>query len=274
VSTEPDAPGPGGGNPELALRDPSYVARWLPFIRLAVKGWHRSEVHGIEQIPDGGALLVSNHSGGITTMDVPVLALAFFDHFGIERPLYVLTHDLMLMGPMGVLMRKAGLVAASRRNASDILRSGGVTVVFPGGDHDAYRPTSQSAVIDFDGRTGYVRSALEVGVPIVPVVSIGGQENQLYVARGERIAKRFGLQQRVRSKYWPVSVGFPFGVSMVFPPNLPFPTKIVTRVLEPIDLPAEFGADPDVDAVDREVRARMQAALSELAKGRRFPVLG
>ena len=146
-------------NPELGLRDAAYVGRWLPFVRLAVKGWHRSEVHGIENIPDGGALLVSNHSGGITTMDVPVLALAFFDHFGLERPLYVLTHDLMLMGPMGTWMRKAGLVSASRRNAADILRSGAVTIVFPGGDHDAYRPTRQSAVIDFAGRTGYVRSA-------------------------------------------------------------------------------------------------------------------
>ena len=59
-------------------------------------------------------------------------------------------------------------------------------IVFPGGDHDAYRPTRQSAVVDFAGRTGYVRSALEAGVPIVPVVSIGGQESQLYLARGER----------------------------------------------------------------------------------------
>jgi 1-acyl-sn-glycerol-3-phosphate acyltransferase len=38
-------------------------------------------------------------------------------------------------------------------------------------------------VIDFKGRTGYVRVAIETGVPIVPVVSIGAQETQLFLSR-------------------------------------------------------------------------------------------
>jgi len=45
-------------------------------------------------------------------------------------------------------------------------------------------------------------------------------------------------------------------------------------VLEPIDVTEEFGDDPDVAEVDRVVRQRMQDALDELARGRRFPVLG
>ena len=61
---------------------------------------------------------------------------------------------------------------------------------------------------------------------------------------------------------------------MIFPPNLPLPSKIVTRVLEPIDIVAEFGEDPDIDMVDLHVRAVMQEALDELARERRFPVLG
>ncbi len=55
---------------------------------------------------------------------------------------------------------------------------------------------------------------------------------------------------------------------------LPLPSKIVTRVLEPIDIAAQFGDDPDVDEVDLHVRTVMQAALDELARERRFPVLG
>ena len=58
------------------------------------------------------------------------------------------------------------------------------------------------------------------------------------------------------------------------PPNLPLPAKIVTRVLEPIDVVAEFGEDPDVEQVDLHVRAVMQAALDDLARNRRFPILG
>jgi hypothetical protein len=52
------------------------------------------------------------------------------------------------------------------------------------------------------------------------------------------------------------------------------PTKIETVVLDPIHIKEEFGEDPDVDEVDRVVRDRMQTALDELARARRFPVLG
>jgi len=69
-------------------------------------------------------------------------------------------------------------------------------------------------------------------------------------------------------------MGFPFGLSVGIPPNLPLPTKITTQVLDPIDVAAEFGPDPDVAEVDAAVRGRMQAALDELKRQRRFPVLG
>jgi hypothetical protein len=58
------------------------------------------------------------------------------------------------------------------------------------------------------------------------------------------------------------------------PPNLPLPAKIVTRVLQPIDVAAEFGEDPDVNEVDRHVRANSSRAFCITARKRRFPVLG
>jgi hypothetical protein len=45
-------------------------------------------------------------------------------------------------------------------------------------------------------------------------------------------------------------------------------------VLEPIDIEDEFGPDPDIAEVDSVVRERMQTALNELKRVRRFPVLG
>ena len=61
---------------------------------------------------------------------------------------------------------------------------------------------------------------------------------------------------------------------MIFPPNLPLPSKIVTQVLEPIDITATFGEDPDIDEVDHHVRSVMQTALDDLSRKRRFPVIG
>jgi 1-acyl-sn-glycerol-3-phosphate acyltransferase len=146
--------------------------------------------------------------------------------------------------------------------------------VFPGGDYDAYRPTSARNTIDFGGRTGYIKAALDAGVPIVPTVSIGGQENQFYLTRGTWLARKLRLKQLLRSDILPLSFGFPFGFSAILPVNVPFPTKVVVQVLDPIDIVADFGTNLDVEVVDRHVRQVMQQALDELAEQRRFPVLG
>ncbi len=98
------------------------------------------------------------------------------------------------------------------------------------------------------------------------------EESQLFPTRGTWLAKRLGLS-RWRSNILPVTLGFPFGLSVILPPNLPLPTKIVTEVGEPIN-PASFGAQPSVTDIDAHVRSTMQTTLDRLARARRFPVLG
>ncbi len=259
---------------EMAKWDPGLTRQISNRVGPVIRRYFRAEVRGVDCLPAaGGALVVSNHSGGMFTPDVLIFAPAFYERFGYDRPLYTLAHYGVFIGPLGNLLRRAGVIEASRENAGDALRSGAVVLVFPGGDYDSYRPTLTENVVDFNGRTGYVRTAVETGVPIVPMVSIGGQETQMFLARGDSIARRLGLT-RARMEILPVSIGFPFGLSVLFPPNLPLPAKIVTRVLDPIDVVAEFGDDPDIDEVDLHVRAVMQVALDDLARERRFPVLG
>ncbi|WP_431306091.1 lysophospholipid acyltransferase family protein [Mycobacterium hubeiense] len=261
-------------NPDLPDWDPAFTKQLKDTVGALVKRYFRAEVRGLDTFPPtGGALVVSNHSGGMFTPDVLVLAPAFYDRFGFDRPLYTLAHYGVMVGPVGNWLRRAGLIEASRENAATALGSGAVVLVFPGGDYDSYRPTLRENVIDFNGRTGYVTTAIEAGVPIVPAVSIGAQESQLFLTRGNNLAKLLGLK-RLRTEILPISFGFPFGLSVFVPPNLPLPTKVVTQVLEPIDVVAEFGRDPDVAAVDAHVRAVMQSALDELAQQRRFPILG
>jgi hypothetical protein len=72
----------------------------------------------------------------------------------------------------------------------------------------------------------------------------------------------------------PVSFGVPFGLSVLMPPNLPLPSKIVTEVLEPIDIVARFGPDPDIAEVDTYVRSVMGEALQRLSSQRRLPIIG
>jgi len=263
-------------HPEMAKWDPGLTERVMGILRPFLKRYFRSEVRGLENMPSaGGALVVSNHSGGMFPMDVPIFAVDFYDRFGYDRPIYTLSHDMIFKGVTARFFVRTGFIPANPENAAQALRSGGIVVVFPGGDYDVYRPTVWENVVDFAGRTGYVRTAIEAGVPIVPAVSIGGQESQLYLSRGTWLAERLGPVARLaRTKILPISFGFPFGLSVVIPPNLPLPTKIVTQVLEPIDIAAEFGDDPDIDAVDAHVREVMQRGLDRLARQRRLPILG
>lgn len=255
-------------------RDPDSLAKVMPWLRLAMKGYFRSEVRDMNRLPDGGVLIVSNHSGGLMPMDVPIIAVGIADEFGQGRPLYCLAHDVLFTGPLASIMPRFGMIRATRENAHEVLTSGGATIVFPGGDYDCLREQSKANTIDFSGRTGYVRTAMEAGVPILPVVSIGGQEDQFHITRGEWIARFSPVSKAMRMPYFPISFGFPFGFTPAFPINLPLPTKITTQVLEPVDITAEFGPDPDIAEVDLAIRGRMQDALDALASQRRFPVLG
>ncbi len=263
-----------GQDLETAKWDPAFTRRTIKSVTPLIRTWFRPEVRGVEAIPRaGGALVVSNHSGGALTPDWLVFAPTFYDRFGYDRPLYTLAHYGVFLVPWAGALGSLGVVHASRDNALRALHSGAVVLDFPGGDYDAFRPTLRQNVVDFEGRTGYVSVALEADVPIVPAVSIGGQEMQLFVSRGASLARRLGLH-RIRMDILPITVGVPFGPTVIFPPNIPMPTKIVFQVLPPIDIRARFGANPDVHEVDAHVRAQMQQALDLLADERRLPILG
>jgi 1-acyl-sn-glycerol-3-phosphate acyltransferase len=266
--------GTAADNYETAKWDPAFTEQMANALGPLVKRWFRAEVRNIENVPQaGGALVVSNHSGGMFTPDVLIFAPAFYNTFGYHRPLYTLAHYGLFIGPLDGWFRRIGVIEASRENAAAALHSDAVVLVFPGGDYDSYRPTLSANTVDFNGRTGYVSTAIEAGVPIVPTVSIGAQETQLFLSRGNFLARLLRLT-KARMDILPLSFGFPFGLSMIFPPNLPLPAKIVTEVLEPIDVTARFGNDPDVEEVDAHVRSVMEAALERLAGQRRFPILG
>jgi len=260
---------------DLADRDSAQLRAGLPLVRTLAGAYFRARLHHIDRVPDGPALIISNHSGAPLAVDAPIFAAEFAHRFGAERPLYLVTADATINSPLGPLLRKWGLIPASPANVDHALKQGATVMVFPGGDYDAVRPTSVRNVIDFGGRKGFIRSALKAGVPIVPVVYIGAHETQLYLTRGEKLAKALRFDRIARVKIFPVQFGFPFGFSLggVLPLNLPLPSKIVGEVLDPITL-EQFGEQPDIDQVYEHISSEMQTVLDRLAKERRFPVIG
>jgi 1-acyl-sn-glycerol-3-phosphate acyltransferase len=255
--------------------DPDYIRRVLPLWRASLCRYFRAEVRGLDNIPDSGpSLLVGNHSGGIYIADTFIFATEFYSHFGPERRFHQLAHDIAARLPATGLSRW-GTVAASHENARKAFDKGAPVLVYPGGDYETFRPSWHTDRIEFAGRKGFVKLALERGVPIVPVVAIGGQETALFATRGERVAEATGWAKLTRIKVLPVAIAPPFGVTLLdLPARLPLPAKITVEVRPPIDLTERFGPDPEYEQVYEEITAEMQDVLSELQDERTLPVVG
>jgi 1-acyl-sn-glycerol-3-phosphate acyltransferase len=262
---------------DMDARDPDYIRDNLPFTWLLASLWHRADVRGLDNIPaDGPVLLVGNHSGGNVPPDTFVFTLAFTSFFGVERRFYQLAHNLVVSLPFpGAILRKWGTIAASRENARKVLARGDALLVYPGGDYEVFRPSWERNKVDFGGRKGFLRLAIEEKVPLVPVVSIGGQESALFLSRGEWLAKLLRLDTTFRLKSLPISLALPWGLNISdLAGHLPLPTKITIQVLEAIDPQERYGDDPDIDKVYDDVIGQMQDALDKLAAERTLPVIG
>jgi 1-acyl-sn-glycerol-3-phosphate acyltransferase len=261
---------------DLDERDPDFIRERLPLMWLLASIWFRGEVRGLGNIPDSGpVLLVGNHSGGNMTPDTVVFTLAFNTYFGVERPFYQLAHNLVLSMPALGSLRKFGSVVASPVNARKALRTGAALLVYPGGDYEVHRPTWQRNRVDFDRRKGFIRLALQEDVPIVPVVSIGGQETALFLSRGEGLARLLALDRMFRLKVLPISLALPWGLNIGdMLGHIPLPAKITIETLPPINLREEFGPDPDVNEIYDHLIRQMQNTLDALAAERRLPIIG
>ena len=261
----------------LELRDPEYIRRTLPALRVMSRRYFRAEVRGMQHIPaEGPVLLVGNHSGGTLIADTFVFAQAFYDHFGADRRFHQLAHDLVFKVPgVRASLTPYGTIPASPELMRRALARDAALLVYPGGDHETYRPSWQSAEIDFAHRTGFARLALELGVPVVPVVAIGGQETALFLGQGERVARLLHLHRLLRLDVVPLQIAPPWGVTVLdLPGRLPLPSKITVDVLAPIELREVLGPEADADAAYDLVTGRMQDALDDLDAERAFPVIG
>ncbi len=268
VSSRPSDP--------LAERDPEFIRETLRAYRALMKLYFRPKVRGLEQIPaEGPVLLVGNHSGGTLIADTFAFAYEFYAHFGEQRLFHQLAHDLVFAVPGLATLRKYGTIPASHRNAERALRKDAALLVYPGGDHETYRPSWRGGRIEFGDRSGFVRLALANDVPIVPVVAIGGQETALFLTRGERLSRALALDRLLRLKVVPVQLAPPFGITILdLPGRIPLPSQITIQVLPKIEVREQFGSDPDERAVYAAITTMMQGALDELARDRDLPVVG
>jgi len=146
-----------------------------------------------------------------------------------------------------------GCVDAGRRTASQCLNAGLCLSVVPGGEREqllAQRGNLERLVLR--RRQGFVRLALQHGVPLVPLYCFG--EAQLY----RQSQCLMGLRSWVQRKLG-VALVMPFGPFGL--PGVPFPAPLRAVVGAPLEMP--HLATPTQEQVD-DHHARYMASLEQL----------
>ncbi|MBT3983894.1 MAG: acyltransferase family protein [Bacteriovoracaceae bacterium] len=217
-------------------RDPEFIHKLLIKIRPFMDKFFKPEVRGLDNIPKDSSLFVGNHNSGMLTPDSFIFGAAVIDKFGLEKLPYGLAHTTAISIPiLHHLAVPLGAIRASHENAKILFENGKNVIVYPGGDMDAMRSYKERNRVIFGGRMGYIRLALNHGVPIIPVVSAGAHTTFLVLNDGKSIAKFFKLDKYLRIKVWPITLSLPWGLTFgPPPPHFPMPTKITIEVLNPI----------------------------------------
>jgi 1-acyl-sn-glycerol-3-phosphate acyltransferase len=249
----------------LDNRDPVFVEDTIAAIEPALGAWFDPVVRGMDHIPEGAALYVGNHNGGLLSADTFIFGAAAFRARGIDAVPYGLGHEVAISVPgIHQVLVPLGAVRASHDNARLLLAEGAKVLVYPGGDLDAMRPYAKRDRIVFGKRRGYIRLALRARVPIVPVVAAGAHETFFVLTDGRRLARALGLHRVLRLDVWPITLSVPWGLVVgITPPYFPMPTKIFIEVMEPIRFDREGDEAADDAAYVEECHARVHAAMEQ-----------
>jgi 1-acyl-sn-glycerol-3-phosphate acyltransferase len=251
---------------DLGKRDPAYIRDYLPLLEILYRYYFRVLVRGFDAYWGGRPfIMVGNHNGGINSPDTAMTLHAWFTHQGVDVPVHALIHpDIFKIQYLNVHIMKFGGVAATARMAMKVLESGAPLLLYPGAGDDAYKPFEDRHKIMLFGRDAFVRLALRMGVPVIPVVSIGAHETLIVLDDGRDRACELGLD-KLGVERLPLTYSMPLGWTLGSPFNIPFPAQISIEMGVPINFSStKPHADRDPATVKRCYDAVVQVMQSML----------
>lgn len=224
-----------------------------PFIWL-YRHYFRVKTSGIERLPKGRVLLISNHSGQLP-FDAAMISVAALLEADPPRAMRSMVERWAPTLPfVSVYFARMGQVVGTPENARRLLAAGETLLVFPEGAKgisklfkDRYR------LAEFG--LGFMRLALETKTPIVPVAVVGAEEQAPALLDVKPLAKLLGFP------------AFPITPTLL---PLPLPTRYHLQFGEPM----HFTGSPDDEDAElerkvKEVRGTIQAMLNRGLKQRR-----
>lgn len=238
------------------------VREVLPFLRPLHRSWFRVRTRGREHLPaDGPAIVAANHAG-MLPFDAAMLCVDAFACGAPPRLLRPLVHPWAMRVPwLNLWLAALGVVPATRGNLRQLLLRRELALVFPEGADGIAKPFWRwRQLAPF--RTGFLREALALGVPIVPTAIVGPERQLPVLWNGRAIAARLGLPAA------PVTPAFPWlGVAGLIP--LPVRYRVVhgAPILPPAHRPSH-GLEARLDALKSELAARIRDLMEEADRWR------
>ena len=233
--------------------DPNVAKYAVVIARAIYKSYFRTQVFGIDNVPSGRVMFISNHSG-----QLPLDGLAIGSAMLLEAnpPRFVRTMVekwTQTLPFVSELFQRCGQIVGVPENCIRLLEMDEAVLVFPEGARGISKTFDQRYKLTEFG-LGFMRMALQTRTPIVPVAVIGAEEQYISVANPRRLASLLGMP------------ALPVMPQLLLPGGfLPLPTKY--RVY--FGAPLTFQGDPDDEdaAIDEKVWVVKSTVQSMLNRG-------
>ena len=224
----------------------------------------RPYVSGLENLPGNGRfLLVGNHTqfvGG------EVLLIPHFVRRAIGTRVRPLA-DRRFGEQQGLgrdLMTAYGGVVGAPETARELMRHNETILVFPGGGREIAKFKGEEYRLNWNGRSGFARIAVENDYPIVPVGLVGGDDVYKSLVTRDSVLGR--LSQTVSAKLTgrgDMAMPLMRGIG---PTLIPRPQRMYLRFGEPIDTtkPDRVATEDWVASVRKDTQQSLETILTEL----------
>lgn len=216
--------------------DPGAVARFAGPIRWLYRRYFRVLARGIENVPDGRALLVSNHSGQLPFDGLMIAGALIFERDPPRVVRSMIERWVPRLPFVSVTMARLGQVVGTPDNCRRLLDREEAILVFPEGVRGLSKPFRERYRLARFG-TGFMRLALQRQAPVVPVSVVGAEEQAPAIFNLEKIGRAVGAPA------FPVTPTFPW----LGPAGLlPLPTRYRIRFGEPLRFEGEGNEEDEV----------------------------
>lgn len=236
------------------------------FIRFFYEKWFSVTAIGLKEMStDGKAVLFGNHSG-VLPIDGCLLYDGIINYHQDPRRIRFLLTDFLLKAPIiGKSLRGFGCVPADYEVSVKLLERNELVFFYPEAEEGTGKLfKDRYKLVNF--HPGFVRAAIATGAPVIPVITVGGDEIYPLLGNLKPVA------DLMEAPYWPITPFYPW---LPFPFNaIPLPIKMLICVGKPftLDFPPEKAEDHDfVTEIANELRSQTQEKLNGLLELRKSP---